>query len=272
MPVQSLQGPHKEATEALRDLLYIGEVERQACIVNEAIGRAWIRAMQDATPTDDRAVWSDLQSALFAAIIVQRLLLPAPGSVHKRPQLESKAKSQRYAERRGKRLKELLEVPEQMAEGLFSVSAVRDPLEHIDERFDEVVLANAASVSDWYITDDGMGAGPALEAKGDGHGLRAFYPLGGLLQFSGKRLDLFRLDYAHLQLRKIGVPAAHATLDSRRQSDQGGYNTFSFRNVQFMPEDQAVSRCRRWMQLRAEQDEGLGVALGERRASSQSKT
>jgi hypothetical protein len=192
--------------------------------------------------------------------------------VRKRPQLESKAKSQRYAEQRGQRLKELLEIPEQMAKGLFSVSAVRDPLEHIDERFDDVVLADAAAVCDWYIADDGMGAGPALEAKGDGHGLRAFYPLGGILQFSGRRLDIFGLDYAHLQLRKIGVPAAHATLDARRRSGHGGYNAFSFRNVQFMAEDQAVSRCRRWMQLRAEQDEGLGVTLGERSASSQSKT
>lgn len=62
MPAVSLRSDNPEETAALRDWLYIIEVERKARIVNDSIARAWTRAMSPDTAATDGAVWSDLQA------------------------------------------------------------------------------------------------------------------------------------------------------------------------------------------------------------------
>lgn len=64
---------------------------------------------------------------------------------------------------------------------------------------------------------------------GEGHGLRMFYPLGGQVRFGDVAVDVFAPDYAHLQLRKVGVPFAHAALFPPQRDGETSWFTFSGR-------------------------------------------
>src|SRR5438132_494720 len=61
IPLRSLKGQTEEATNALRDGLYLDELKRQAIIVNNNIVFAWRRAVDGCSATDPE-VWAALQA------------------------------------------------------------------------------------------------------------------------------------------------------------------------------------------------------------------
>jgi hypothetical protein len=56
-------------------------------------------------------------------------------------------------------LRDLLYIPDDPTDpklsSVPSVAQVRDPMEHIDERFDRLVLGNVLSISDRHVSTDG---------------------------------------------------------------------------------------------------------------------
>jgi hypothetical protein len=256
VPIRSLKGQTEEATEALRDGLYLDELERQAVIVNSNIVFAWRRAMGDCSPTDPD-VWAALQAALFAAIVVQRVL--RPGRVRRYRHHQTQRESQDFAECRGRRLRELLGVTAEAS--LLRVQGVRDPFEHVDERLDQLMTPETISLSDWYISTGkalvtpGASSGSGLSSGG--YGLRVFFPAGGVLYFDSEALDLYALDIAMLQIREA-INAARGSLQQKVR----GRNVFGGSQlVDLLPEDHVQQRAAGWLADRDERGHGLGVRL-----------
>lgn len=210
LPTRSLSGATEESTDALRLIMYLEEVREQALIGNRAFARAWRAAL---TPDyDNDAVWADLQAMLFAGVVIQRILLPDPSSI--RPKAgRSREECRAWAHERGRQLRELLDIDEE-DQRAFEVALVRNPLEHIDERLDELVLGGFSTVSDRYVSYGTLAAGlPGDAGRSPTASFRVFIPNGGLLIFGDKRLDVFQLDHAMLTLRHESVPAAVAELE-----------------------------------------------------------
>ncbi|HTW21365.1 MAG TPA: hypothetical protein VME70_14270, partial [Mycobacteriales bacterium] len=149
LPIQSLQGETAEQTKVLRDLLYLQEIRRQAEIFTSRFEAAWARATDRATEADDGVVWADLQSAIFSAIVVARLL--STHRVQRYPHHDSIGQSAAFQHKRAAELRSLLGV--QLDSVIFSVSGVRDALEHVDERMDWHMRDDVICLSDWYISD-----------------------------------------------------------------------------------------------------------------------
>lgn len=258
IPISSLLGPSNARTDSLRVELYLTELDRQATMVNDGIVAAWQRAMMRGTSGQDSRVWADLQGALFAAIVVARLLRPL--TVKKvYPGHASRGESQRYAKDRGDRLCKLLEVPDDAY--FFRVAAVRNAFEHIDERLDSVIASGAASVSDWYISD-GLASRTSGADKPDGpvgYGLRVFFPAAGTLYFDDEILDLYRLDAAMLDLRDA-IPKALERLHEA-VGVGAGYNCFSGRLVPLLSEAQVDGRLKAWMKHRVERGHPVNVRV-----------
>ena len=146
----SLTGPNGAGTELAADRLFLKEIVRQATVFNIAFERAWLRAINPATPYQDLEVLADIQSALFAAIITRRVL--SPEGVKKHPRHDRRADSQRWADDRAARLRAHLGIRQDSP--IFAVTDVRNSYEHIDERIDVLTTGgDAASVTDWSISD-----------------------------------------------------------------------------------------------------------------------
>ncbi len=201
IPIRSVVGPTPAATEALRLACYVREVERQAL----AYCDSWGEAQDAARAGEVETTWHRLQGALFAAIIVSRLVT-TPADVRGWPAIhkaDGKRLAQAAAEKRVTALRKELRLPDQPGGMVLDqVKVVRDSLEHVDQRLDHTLsLPNVHSLADWYLSD-----GLILVSEYDGApspqppGQRAFFPEGGLLFFDNERLDLLTLEVEMLGL------------------------------------------------------------------------
>jgi hypothetical protein len=242
--VQTVYYEDPAAREAARDLIFLYELDRQAEIATQNITEAWTRGLQTQDVRDPQT-WSLLQGALFAAIIVARILKPR--SVRRYDGLTLK-QSRELAENRGARLRGLLEIRDDSE--LFCIDDVRDSFEHFDERLEARLIAGAHTFSDWYISD-----GTAFVTSEESHeavGLRVFFPAGGTVYFDRHMVDLFALDVALLDLR-YGVKGAQGGLRSRLR----GRGRFVLQAVHLMSPDEALSRREEWLRVRAEAEAAL---------------
>ncbi|MGQ4439863.1 hypothetical protein ACN6LI_004736 [Streptomyces violaceoruber] len=254
IPIRSLKGSDPVASEALRDMVYLDELDRQAGIVNNSIAFAWRRAAAECSSTDAK-VWSALQAALFAAIIVQRIL--HPGGVRQYPHHKTTNESRDFARRRGQRLRDLLGEAAD-AEIVRLTKDVRDPFEHVDERLDQLMTPDAIALSDWYISTGNALLTPESGSGSVGYGLRVFYPEGGFLYFGREKLDLYGLDLAMLQLR-AAIGAAQGDLQKKIR----GRNMFGGSQlVDLLSEGHAHQRAEYWLAERQRLGHGLTRPTG----------
>ncbi|GIE32271.1 hypothetical protein Ait01nite_053160 [Actinoplanes italicus] len=188
----------------MRLLFYLGEVERQAEIFNEEIEDAIGSALRE---DDSVRVWRHLQAAMFAGIVVSRMVTLGPDP---KPdgwpgtKSEGRKAAKMAAEWRVRELRRVLALPDSEDGTLiYKVKTLRDSLEHIDERMDLALYStNVPSISDWYLSD-GHFLGPAEDVDGNETlaGLRAFFPEGGVAIFHKTLFDVFLLDIDMLRLR-----------------------------------------------------------------------
>lgn len=171
--------------QLLQDLFYLGELAQQA----DLFDRCFAGAMDSVRRDDVVDVWRHLQGALFAGVIVNRLLR------------SEGARDQRLADPRATRLRECVGLHE-VESPILKLHELRNDLEHFDERLDlRFADPNTVSLADFYLSDGFYlmsGAGP------HGHtfaGLRAFNPALGLLHFDHKSLNMFILDLDMLRLK-----------------------------------------------------------------------
>lgn len=145
-----------------------------------------------------------MQSALFAAIVVHRLL------TNDKPRGRRGWPKERAGDAAAWRVRELrralrVPTPQELPEwAIYRVAAVRDSLEHVDERLDRAVRSPGIySISDWYLSWGSLlmtPKGPTAGAEAMA-GLRAFLIPAGILFFDRAELDLFALDIEMLALR-----------------------------------------------------------------------
>lgn len=247
---QTLTGDDAESTEGHQLRLYLGELERQSQLFSKYHEAAWVRGIGPDTAPDDVHVWGDLQAALFAAIVIERLLNPV--GVRARPKLGiTKHAAEQQATRRASRLQELLDLtPSDL--NTFSVKSVRDSLEHIDERFDALIIHGAKSVTDWFISRGAsmMTVGP----HGENVGSRVFFPAAGFVFFERDALNLFTLDLAMRDMRLNRIPKARETLDAVRGS---GNNVFDGILVNLFPNSDVDEFVDYWIREREKLGEPL---------------
>ncbi|GIG85100.1 hypothetical protein Pen02_00360 [Plantactinospora endophytica] len=241
MPLASINFPEAQAREAATQSLYLDELGRQARLANDGIAHA-LTLGQTTPDTRDPSVWAALQSALFASIVVARLLKPItkckyPGMTY--------SQTKQYAENRGTALMSLLDIDP--SSPLFSVFNVRNAFEHYDEKLDSHIVSDIACLSDWYISDGIALATPADSTNpARAVGLRVFYPGGGLLIFDSTMLDLFALDVALLDLRvQVRDKREELRQRIRGRALYGGHVV-----VRLLPPDRADSRHAEWQAVR----------------------
>jgi hypothetical protein len=201
IPTHAYRGATPDATAALRDLLYLDEVERQARIFTSSFAEAMDAAL---VRDDAEETWRQLQSAMFAAIVVNRLL-DARGQ-HRGWNGVSNAEAERIAKARAERLRQLLLIPDPSSEvsPVYAVRNVRDSMEHIDQRLDRVSqdADKAGGVSDWYLSDGRLLVTRQVDfPEHVPLGLRAFVPTSGMIFFNDSSLSLFALDLDMLALQ-----------------------------------------------------------------------
>lgn len=197
----------------------------QAQIALIHLARVWGREGDDFDPrvwaavSDPLAVWADLQGAITAGIVLSRLL--RPGKVHARKPL-TVTESQTRSDARGVRLRSLLSVSNDSV--LLTIGKVRNPIEHIDERFDSVIENDRVfSISDLYVAgelyfDDLLDSEENVDHGGVHVNMRTFLPFSGEVLYGDLRFDLFRFENHLLGLLKA-VPEARQTLDGERTKD-----------------------------------------------------
>ena len=205
IPVQSVKGPTSEATETLRLLFCLVEIERQAEVFSQSLDDALLEAIEKGNTT---AAWRHIQSAMFAAIIVHRFVAidqPPPAWPGYPSKAEGRKAALSAAEWRVSNLRKLLFPSDVPKPDLWidKVSEVRNSLEHVDARFDLAFnTESAASLSDWYLFDNFFLFPPEETPQGTYKaGLRGFSPEEGLLLFDRDPLDLFALDLEMVMAR-----------------------------------------------------------------------
>jgi hypothetical protein len=215
IPLQSVRDSDPEITQKLKLLFYLREVERQAEIHNGAVEAAideWRRS------GELKATWRHLQAALFAAIIVNRIVCNTSPTAQGWPSATeedskaSKKEATKIAKWRVRELRRLLALPPGKKDTpIYTVGAVRNSLEHIDERIDLALsVEGVASLADFYVSDGTFFVSP--EGGGDGTvphraGLRALHPESGSLFFDRDQLPFLYLD---LEMRKLRHNAREA--------------------------------------------------------------
>jgi len=147
IPMRTLTSSGQAVDQDLHDGVYLDELDRQALIADAALTTAWQRGMT--CTADDAPTWSPLQAALFAGIVVARIL--NPGDAVRPYPGQNKQQAKAHAQARGQRLRHRLGVD--LSSPLFDVTAVRDSLEHFDERLDAALAPNPTNIRDWHITD-----------------------------------------------------------------------------------------------------------------------
>lgn len=196
--IYSIQAEDAEATRGLQMRFYLMELDRQAEICSEGIGDALRCAVGD---NGHREAWRHLQGALFAGIVVHRLLTGAGAQGRGwrwLPARERRDAARAAASARATALRSVIQLKAVEGTALAQLRNIRDSLEHVDERIDERMSApDVRSLADWYITDGLLMA----SEDGQGSGLRALDPEMGLLYFNLNALDLFSLDLFMLTVR-----------------------------------------------------------------------
>lgn len=204
-PVSAYKGETDDATAALHERMYLGELDRQARIFNQS----FFEAMTAALVIDDAdECWRQMQGALFAAIIVSRLV--DPREVHGWPGVTPK-EAKGIAMDRADRIRQLVGLPgpSECESPIYAVRDVRDAMEHFDERLDRIVnTGDEASVSDWYLSNGMLSVTVKTEDPlRTPLGLRAFLPTAGMLFFNDQPLNMFQLDLDMFALRNNIVEA-----------------------------------------------------------------
>lgn len=255
IPLHLIAGSTEEHTAALRLDVLLREVDRQADLFN----RSSVDALRAAGADDPDDVWRHIQSALFAAIVVYRLL------TNDKPWREhvgwTKEQAVEAAKWRVAELRRALMLPDRGVDWpIYKVTKIRDSLEHIDERLDRAVRSPGVhSISDWYLSDGYFMLSPRIDGAevepGVLAGLRAFWPEAGLLLFDRTELDLFGLDVEMLKLR-------NNIKEARNELPSGGSGRQRYGGGQIVPVDQEVARerFRRWITEREE----VASEFGER--------
>ncbi|MEU5780121.1 hypothetical protein [Micromonospora lupini] len=256
IPAQSIKGPDAASTESLKWLYYLIEVERQAEIFNIEF-QAAIRTAQG-SKTDE--AWRHLQSAMFAGIVVSRLVTyiqdPKPegwpgSTVADARRASKKAKKERIA-----KLRSLLELPEDKDFVVYKVGDIRNSLEHVDEWIDRALADDADgphSLTDWYIAGSYFLRSPE-EAGGKDlvAGLRGFAPESGFAVFHRDQFDLFALDLNMVNIRRKSREAQAVIVGQLKgRLSYGG-------SGQLAGFDEAMSqRVEAWAERRAAMEEAL---------------
>lgn len=183
-------------------IYYLGELERQA----DLFDRSFQDGMAAATRDDPTDTWRHLQSALFAGIIVNRLLT---GRGARQPEAALK---------RAKYLRELVGLDAaDHSSPILTLHTVRDHLEHFDERLDtHFTSPTTLSISDFYLSDGRYFMSGGSDSSAVFRGLRAFNPDCGLLHFDRTPLDMFLLDIDMLVLKNNARETQHELLQKVR--------------------------------------------------------
>lgn len=138
IPMRAGKAPTTEGQQALHDIVYLEELIRQGDIFSAS----FLAAMDAALVRSDAAeCWRHLQSAMFAAIVIYRLV-DASGArrAHKAAAL---ARAERLRTMCG------MDTAGGRASAIFKVTGIRDAMEHIDERLDRVTRqSGGAGISD----------------------------------------------------------------------------------------------------------------------------
>jgi hypothetical protein len=201
IPTRAYKGETLDCTAALRECVYLDELERQARIFT----RSFSEAMTAALVADDaEECWRQIQSSMFAAIVVNRLV-DATGAGRARRGV-SKDQARGIAEDRAARLRELVSLPppDEATSPIYAVRDIRDSMEHIDERLDRVTHGDDSrgGGSDWYLSDGHMAVTLSQDfPESTPLGLRSFIPTAGLLFFNDLHLNMFQLDLDMLALQ-----------------------------------------------------------------------
>ena len=257
VPTQSIHGPTDAASAQLQILLLLDEIERQSRGFTTSYGAAIDAALGDG---DSEACWHNLQSALFCAIIVNRLLYPQSNQ-RGWPGVRS-VDARRLAQERAASLRSALHIPGPAvaSTAIDQVRRFRDAMEHVDERLDRAIHdPKIAAVTDWYLSD-GFVISPDGDA--DGPALRAFVPETGLLVIGSQGLDTFALD---LEMIGLQINLNHARAEIVEKTPRGrNLHSGGGRVRQVMPHTaQARIDLARWKAKRANMlDETLRTAIG----------
>jgi hypothetical protein len=198
----AFRGASDASTAALQDQMYLCELHRQATIFDSSLHAAMVSALV----TDDvDECWRHLQGALFAAVVVIRLIKP---TATQKWGLRSANETKAIAHARAKRLRELVGLPEpgQQDMALYQLRSLRNAMEHVDERLDHIADASIGSLSDWYLSGGTVFMRDATSQTAP-LGLRSFDPTAGVLIVDDQMLDLFQLDIEMLKLRMNATEA-----------------------------------------------------------------
>lgn len=213
----------EQAQIALRHLLAVWEMEGEPADLN-----VW-----SSNRTDDRdlQVWSHLQGAMFAGIVLTRMFDPrvaGPGRSASPARRAAQEAKKAAADARARRLRELLDVDNDSP--LLQIRGVRDALEHFDERMDQVAAAgDVASVSDFTIALGGrfvdIDSSAPREAPDGGAvarhlTMRQFGPDFGVLYFGDELVDLFAYEAAPCTACSPRCPLPTGRRTQRRAPDR----------------------------------------------------
>lgn len=246
VPLQPIVGPTQAVTDALRLRVFLYEIDRQADLFNRSLADALGAAAHD----DPADAWRHVQSAVFAAIIVYRLVTNdqgrgSPGWTRKQ--------AREAAEWRVRELRRALILPDRETTPewpVYQVAQVRDSLEHVDERLDRAVRSPGIhSISDWYLSGGSLIVTPegGTNSPGAMAGLRAFVAPAGLLCFDTTVLDMFSLDIEMLNLRnnvKEALVDEAPTVNGRLLYGGGQWTRIS--------SDEIATRWQSWATRRAD--------------------
>jgi hypothetical protein len=153
IPIQSIKAKDEDGTKRLKLLMHLGEVERQSAIFGACFENAMSVSEDAADGTD---AWRHIQGAMFAAIVVNRLVT-AEGNP--RPWLGGSRKEARDAATwRASELRRILGLPEdESVTPIFNVRGFRNGMEHIDQRLDWALNSpTLLSLSDFYLSDGSL--------------------------------------------------------------------------------------------------------------------
>lgn len=255
IPMHSLHGDDEQQSQLAADLVFLKEIMRQAEIFNLSFQRAWTRGINTKTSMHDLQVLADIQSALFASIIIRRIL--SPEAVRKHPKHASAKATRNYALDRASRLKKHLHLSDDHP--ILTVAGVRDSYEHIDERIDALTISGAASITDWVISD-GLGFSTIPNKERVHHRLRVFYPGGGVLFYDDQLIDLYALDIELMALRKEASPPVLALLTLEAMS--GSWLMGSSVAVHLIPPETVPERYEEWLRCRRKLGESVDYRGG----------
>jgi hypothetical protein len=250
VPLRSTRYPDARSTEAARDHFYVDELDRQADLASRGFGDAVLAFAQGA---DENVVWARLQGGVFAAILVERLLKPAR-VLKAYPQHESQADSQRFADARGRRLRGLLDVPDDSP--LLRVHGVRNAFEHFDAGIDCAVRPEVFCVSDWYVSDSELAASAESDDGAVALALRSFAVTAGLLRYDDEVLDIFELDEA-LQLLRVAVASVRPQLSA----EIVGRGMFGGVRLAQIEPVEARRRLMTWLSMRSERGVPVPISI-----------